>query len=313
MARRVDDEEDGDQGPVTFAGGIVGRVVDRAMANPAATGGLLVMALTASAIVVNATLLQSGGHGRPTAARSASHAPASTAAVPTPRTRDKAGSESSQAVSASNAVAAAGATGKSSPAPAAAVAKPVTAPMPPAVQTAADPKLIADVQRELQRLGLYGGTIDGILGKRTQASIAAYQKAVGLTANGVPTTDRLALLRKPPAQPSPSPAASNARSGPLPPALIPVTASISPTPAKVAAAAASPPTVQGDAAAATYRRVQLALNQAGYGPIPVDGMASKETADAIRRFELDYAMPVTGQPNDAVLKRLVTIGALAAR
>jgi peptidoglycan hydrolase-like protein with peptidoglycan-binding domain len=63
----------------------------------------------------------------------------------------------------------------------------------------------------------------------------------------------------------------------------------------------------------TYRRVQVALNQSGYGPIPVDGKPGKETGDAIRRFEQDYGLPQTGQPNDAMLKRLVAIGALAAR
>jgi peptidoglycan hydrolase-like protein with peptidoglycan-binding domain len=57
----------------------------------------------------------------------------------------------------------------------------------------------------------------------------------------------------------------------------------------------------------------LALNQMGYGPIPVDGKAGKETADAIRRFELEYALPVTGVPDDGVMKRLVAIGAIAAR
>src|SRR3954465_1483295 len=142
----MDDEEDGDQGSVAFASGIVGRVVDRAMANPAATGGLLVMALTASAIVVNATLLQSGGHARPNVARSVSQAPAGTAAVPTPRTREKAGAETSQPASAIGTIAAAGATGKPPPAAATAVAKPLTPPMPVPVQSSADQKLIADVQ-----------------------------------------------------------------------------------------------------------------------------------------------------------------------
>ena len=65
--------------------------------------------------------------------------------------------------------------------------------------------------------------------------------------------------------------------------------------------------------AETYRRVQLALNQTGYGPIPVDGRQGKETADAIRRFELDYGLPISGQPGEAVMKRLASIGALAAR
>ena len=65
--------------------------------------------------------------------------------------------------------------------------------------------------------------------------------------------------------------------------------------------------------AETYRRVQLALNQMGYGPIPVDGRANKETADAIRRFELEYGLPVNGIPDEAVIRKMVSVGALAAR
>jgi peptidoglycan hydrolase-like protein with peptidoglycan-binding domain len=61
-----------------------------------------------------------------------------------------------------------------------------------------------------------------------------------------------------------------------------------------------------------YRRVQDALNQAGYGPLPTDGIANEETASAIRRFELDNGLPITGKPSDRVTTRLVSIGAMQA-
>jgi peptidoglycan hydrolase-like protein with peptidoglycan-binding domain len=72
------------------------------------------------------------------------------------------------------------------------------------------------------------------------------------------------------------------------------------------------PSASGPSADA-YRKVQTALNQIGYGPIPVDGKAGKDTADAIRRFELDNALPMSGVPDDGVVKRLTAIGALASR
>jgi len=61
-----------------------------------------------------------------------------------------------------------------------------------------------------------------------------------------------------------------------------------------------------------YRSVQNALNQAGYGPLPTDGIPSEETASAIRRFELDNGLPITGKPGDRVTTRLVSIGAMQA-
>jgi peptidoglycan hydrolase-like protein with peptidoglycan-binding domain len=44
--------------------------------------------------------------------------------------------------------------------------------------------------------------------------------------------------------------------------------------------------------------------------LPVDGEASEATADAIRRFELDNGLPITGAPSDALIRRLVAIGAV---
>jgi peptidoglycan hydrolase-like protein with peptidoglycan-binding domain len=62
--------------------------------------------------------------------------------------------------------------------------------------------------------------------------------------------------------------------------------------------------------AATYRTVQTALNRIGYGPVPVDGTANKATLDAIRGFELDNGLSVSGEPSDALIQRLVAIGAI---
>jgi peptidoglycan hydrolase-like protein with peptidoglycan-binding domain len=58
------------------------------------------------------------------------------------------------------------------------------------------------------------------------------------------------------------------------------------------------------------RIIQGALNRIGYGPLPVDGDTGEATADAIRRFELDNGLPITGAPSDALVARLVAIGAV---
>ncbi len=75
----------------------IARVVDSAFENPAMSGGLMVMAITAMAIMSNALFLQAGRHPeplfatRPAAAPQAPQATSRTAAaVPLPHTREQA-------------------------------------------------------------------------------------------------------------------------------------------------------------------------------------------------------------------------------
>lgn len=156
--------------------GFVARLADHVFENPAMSGGLFVMALTAAAIVSNAMMMQNGHHPDPlfmTRPMPAAHTP-----VPLPRTR-------------------AGLP----------VRAPVPVPLPrqaPAAQPAAAPvapppdaKLIADVQRALAVKHLYRGAADGIAGTRTRAAISAYEKSAGLPVTGFATSDLLAHLRSP--------------------------------------------------------------------------------------------------------------------
>jgi peptidoglycan hydrolase-like protein with peptidoglycan-binding domain len=282
----------------TLGSGVLGRLTDRAFENPAASGGLLVMAITAGAIAVNATFLQSPDHPRsnPPSGATSHIAPQ---LPPVPTERPAVTTPPLPAIAPQQATRPAATAAPNTAATAKPAAKPASAPASTAAQSGAP---VADVQRELARLGLYSGPIDGIAGPRTKAAIVAYQSAAGVAADGEPSSDLLALMM---AQPSARPAISTA---PAAPRSTP-TASVRPTPIPpglIPMPAESP-------AADTYRRVQTALNQIGYGPIPVDGKAGPETADAIRRFELDYGLPITGVPGDTVTKRLTAMGALATR
>jgi peptidoglycan hydrolase-like protein with peptidoglycan-binding domain len=58
--------------------------------------------------------------------------------------------------------------------------------------------------------------------------------------------------------------------------------------------------------------IQRALNDIGYGPVAETGVADDATSDAIRRFELDNGLPLTGRPEERVVNRLVSIGAMEA-
>uniref|UniRef100_UPI002AFF84ED peptidoglycan-binding domain-containing protein n=1 Tax=Hoeflea sp. TaxID=1940281 RepID=UPI002AFF84ED len=58
------------------------------------------------------------------------------------------------------------------------------------------------------------------------------------------------------------------------------------------------------------RQIQSGLSNIAYADIAVDGVAGAETKNAISAFEKHYRLPVTGEPNQMVLKKLLEIGAL---
>ncbi len=270
-----------------IADGAFARVVDQALENPAMSGGLVVMAITAMAIMSNAMFLQHGHHPEPlfsTRPAAAPPAPSATVpavttpAVPLPRSR-----EDVPAITA--------------PPPPAAVPAPVEA--PPVSSTTA---MVTSIQRELARLGLYTGAIDGIPGSRTSAAISTWQTAAGIKVTGQPSAELLAALRKPvgsvePAAPTKPPGVATASGAD-----------------EVAAAVKRASELEREQAAATQadrlQRVQVALNQIGYGPLKADGRQDAATADSLRRFQLDNGLPVTGELSDRVIARLIAIGAM---
>ncbi|MGK6315275.1 peptidoglycan-binding protein [Neorhizobium sp. DT-125] len=57
-------------------------------------------------------------------------------------------------------------------------------------------------------------------------------------------------------------------------------------------------------------QIQRGLSNIAYADVEVDGVAGAQTKAAIRRFEKHYRLPETGEPNEMVLKKLKSIGAL---
>jgi peptidoglycan hydrolase-like protein with peptidoglycan-binding domain len=75
-----------------------------------------------------------------------------------------------------------------------------------------DHELVAGIQRELARRGLYDGADDGLMGPRTQAAIRVFEQSAGLPQRGDATPDLLATLQMQPRPSSmPDAAASPAR------------------------------------------------------------------------------------------------------
>ena len=334
------------------ADSLVVRLADRVFENPAMSGGLVVMALTAGAIVSNAMFLQRAHHPQPlfmTRPTAASTAPAPVV-VPNPRPRIAQ--------------------------PASAVPPKDTA-MPPIPQ---QKPIVAALQRELAGKGYYVGAVDGVAGPGTRTAISAYQHANGLPVTGEPSGAILDRIRtasikaaaKPAAQSAPvataakvapdAPAESVAAAAsetevavlpasavPTQPAKVAMAPAADPAPvtaapaaaagsdqaappiesviasnaeplpvpaakstAPVTAKAAAKPDPAAAAATARYAAVQHALNQIGYGPVAEAGTPDDVTRDAIRHFELDNGLPITGAPDDHVVNRLIAIGAMEA-
>jgi peptidoglycan hydrolase-like protein with peptidoglycan-binding domain len=181
----------------------------------------------------------------------------------------------------------------------------VSLPMPagqePLPEVPGSTDLIADIQRELARIGLYNGAIDGLSGSRTEAAIRAFETAAGIPPTGSTSAELLAALKRPlPPRETQSIAVESNEA-------VELNRRERERAEMIAAEERRLETIRlGE----TCKVIQTALNRIGYGPLPVDGTAGSETLDAIRRFELDNGMPVTGQVGDALVARLYAIGAI---
>jgi peptidoglycan hydrolase-like protein with peptidoglycan-binding domain len=143
----------------------------------------------------------------------------------------------------------------------------------PQVAAVAASPTVVEVQQLLLAQGYQPGAVDGLFGTRTENAIRAYQADQGVAVTGRITEGLLALLR---------------------------------------ATAATPvsPNVALAAEGMQLLAVQTALNQIGYGPISANGAMSNETAQAVRGFQLEYGLDVTGRVDQATIDRLIAIGAL---
>ncbi len=133
-------------------------------------------------------------------------------------------------------------------------------------------KLVTEVQGQLSYLDFYKGPIDGQLGPQTLTAIKLYQQQNTLKQTGQVSSqllDHLKFTRKI------SDASNN-------------TGSINPLPSQDT----------------DVLKVQELLALFGYMPGNPDGVLGRATADAIRQFEIDRSMPVTGKITTTLLQEL---------
>ncbi|MTI17075.1 peptidoglycan-binding protein [Rhodobacteraceae bacterium RKSG542] len=158
--------------------------------------------------------------------------------------------------------------------------------------------LVRDVQRELRRLELYEGSIDGLEGPATQRAVRAYERSRQLSETGLVTAALLAKLTMdsnidfsqgddvPLPRTAPSSSATNIQA-----TKVSLTSSQPAAPAKPA----SDPKVL---------EVQKVLAKLGYGPLSLDGISGGQTTSAVKRFQADNGMTVTGAISPTLVSRL---------
>jgi peptidoglycan hydrolase-like protein with peptidoglycan-binding domain len=288
--------------------GVAAELFDRILENPANSGGLMVVALTATAIVSNAMFLQNGHHPGPLFSTRPSVASREVAkpAVPRPNLAPVQ-APAAEPEPASAAVQPLVVVPLPHPSPRRAAFQPAPAQQQVSVPSAADveAQITTDVQRELARLGLYSGAIDGKPGPRTSAAVAAYERAAGLQVTGQASAALLQAMK----QPLPKPQA--AVPVPTAPGADPIAAALDQREQQRANSIAAQQETQAEQQMhQNYRIVQTALNRMGYASLPIDGNASAATSDAIRRFELDNGLPITGEASDDLIARMIAIGAI---
>ena len=148
----------------------------------------------------------------------------------------------------------------------------VAAQATPADTQTSQPYSLRNVQVALYNLGYAVGTPDGLIGPKSRAAIRAYQVDSGLPASGEPS---IALHEK---------LQASQRSGQAKP--VPQTA----------------PTV----GSATISEAQTELRQRGYTITAITGTANAETAAAVRAYQADARLPITGDINSDLMQQLRT-------
>lgn len=132
-------------------------------------------------------------------------------------------------------------------------------------------KLVSDVQGALTKMGYYDGTVDGLIGPRTRAAIIRYQRKHELASSGQATSallDHIEFNRR------------------------------------IRDAVKQSPVSQSTNTGARIQMVQTGLAELGYAPGPIDGVMGEQTVTAIRSFERDRRLRLTGRVTDGLITEL---------
>ncbi|MDB5526319.1 MAG: peptidoglycan-binding protein [Rhizobium sp.] len=180
--------------------------------------------------------------------------------------------------------------------------------------------LIREVQQALARRGLYDGPADGLTGPRTTSAILFFQETEGLEQTGDASVGLLSRIKArdtavaviPDERPSPDVTASTKTRTKTSDDIADLIREADAEPA------VRTRSINADVASATDKpispekvmKIQKALSRFAYAKVKVDGVAGEATRAAIRAFEKNYNLPVTGEPSERVIRKLKSIGAI---
>lgn len=152
--------------------------------------------------------------------------------------------------------------------------------------------LVLDLQISLRKIGLYEGPLDGLSGPATERAIRAFERRLGQIETGKATEETLALILM---------HGEETVSTQIPiPRKKPVFSGTSDTGQEHVTHS----DVDSDP---QLLKIQKALSDLGYGPLTADGVLGNNTTAAIKRFELDRGLPLTGEPGPTMIENLEMI------
>lgn len=128
---------------------------------------------------------------------------------------------------------------------------------------------VLELQRELNRLGFDAGPVDGLMGARTRSAIQAYQRDNQLLVDGRPTADLLSHVH----------ATAQGRA-PMP---------------------ASP---RSELSTQLVADIQAELLESGYTTGRASGRLDDQTRSAIRSYESDHGLLMSGEPSTELLRHM---------
>jgi len=158
--------------------------------------------------------------------------------------------------------------------------KPAPSVDPAAAAAGEAPEVIAAIQRELQARGYEPGTPDGVAGAVTRAAIMAWEADHGLALTGEPTEAVMKAI---------------------------VLGVSAPTAAQITAQWQALPKEKRARSEQMMRMVQQSLSALGYNLGKVTGRINEDTDRAIREFETDQNLKLTGRISGPLVARLTRL------
>ncbi len=152
-------------------------------------------------------------------------------------------------------------------------------------------ELTKELQMALADKKIYTGTIDGIYGSRTKTAIMTYQEQKKLKASGKVSVKLLSHILM---------SGKVVERVPVPEQQIAFQIALPGNQKNIRSILESKSLVSA---------IQAGLKNYGYDDIIIDGVMGNQTSNAIKRFELDYGLQITGEASKLLLKKLNDIGA----